>query len=388
MNVLELHKGIKGIFNSDEAVNHAPDGIDIHFIEFRSDKLKDQPERMHLQKFRELVPGGWNDELIAENNNFKYPVFTPSKEKKNRGAILLLHGLNERKYDKYYTWAHKLAKETGKSVILFPISFHLNRGLAVWTDRRLMAEKADLRASRASKSGKNTTFINLALSERLTESPERFFISGLQTSYDIISVLKQIKNGKHPLFEEGTNVDLFAYSIGGLLAQVLYISNPENLLSESKLFLFCAGSMFGDMNGISKVIMDPVAFRRIHKYYTLELEENIKKSGVFSDFFNNSKIGMAFRSMITPDLFKSVREGAFKDPSRQIFALSLKKDKVIPPSKIRKAIFGKRRKNMEVLDFDYPYSHEIPFPLSQLNFTEKIDEAFEKVFTKASLFLS
>ena len=66
----------------------------------------------------ELVQG------IKENKNFQYLVFAPRGIKNNK-AILLLHGLNERKWDKYYTWGHKLAKDTGKSVILIPFSFHL-----------------------------------------------------------------------------------------------------------------------------------------------------------------------------------------------------------------------------------------------------------------------
>lgn len=375
------------IFDPSAAINHAPGEVDIHFIPFRSSSGEETAEVRSLHLIRNEVTGGLADEMIRENREFSYPVFTPAGMQKNKGAILLLHGLNERRYDKYYTWAHRLVRDTGKSVILFPISFHLNRGLASWTDRHLMTEMAERRKQIFHTGDETYTFINQALSIRLTESPERFFTSGLQTCNDIISVLRQVKDGDHPLFTRDSYADIFAYSIGGLLAQVLYISNPDNLFSDSRLFLFCAGSLFGDMNGISKVIMDPPAYERIHKYYTDELENKIRKSGVFADFFNNSKIGMAFRSMITPDRFSSVRERVFKNRSRQIFALSLKDDKVIPPDKVSTAL-GEDNRNMEVLDFDYPYCHEMPFPFKLEKFKDKINEAFERVFLKAGVFLS
>ena len=68
--------------------------------------------------------------------------------------------------------------------------------------------------------------------------------------------------------------------------------------------------------------------------------------------------------------------------------MALKKDKVIPAEKIKKTIFGRRKSNMEVLDFDYPYSHEMPFPMKMDKLKDKIDEAFDRVFLKAGVFLS
>lgn len=387
MNIAELHISISQVFNPKYAVNHAPDDIDIHFVPFFSEYQRDNATNASLHLMRGEVAGGVNDESIIENQVFNYPIFMPASAGKNNGAILLLHGLNERRYDKYFTWAHRLVKLTGKAVILFPISFHLNRGLPNWTDRHLMAEKAAQRKVMFQNDEQVFTYINQALSERLTESPERFFLSGLQTSIDIVSLAHSIRSGNHPLFEKNAGVDLFAYSVGGLLAQVLFISNPDELFTDSKMFLFCAGAFFEDMNGISKVILDPPAYQRIHQYYTREFEANIKRSGVFADFFNNNKIGMAFRSVITSERFKSVRDRVFKTRSRQIFALSLNKDKVIPSDKIKKAV-NRGSGKMEVLDFDYPYSHEIPFPIKQSNWIDKINEAFELVFFKAGVFLS
>ena len=65
------------------------------------------------------------DRFIRENTDFKYTVFAPKSNEKFSNAILLLHGLNERSWEKYLPWAEYLCKETGKPVILFPIAFHM-----------------------------------------------------------------------------------------------------------------------------------------------------------------------------------------------------------------------------------------------------------------------
>ncbi len=387
MKFYDLHKSIATAFQLGDNLIQTPDNIDIHLISNQSDINSKEKDSISLKRFRQNVPGGLSDESIIQNTNFQYMVFSP-RGKKNNKAIILLHGLNERKWDKYYTWGHKLVKDTGKSVILIPFSFHLNRGLPEWIDRHSLAPEAEKRKNHYKSDDDRHTFMNLALSKRLTESPERFFLSGLQSANDIISVLTDIKKGKHPLFKSGTRADIFGYSIGGLLAQVLYISNPKKLFKKSKLFLFCAGSLFNDMNGVSKVIMDPPAYKKLYSYYADQLEDDIKNSKVFGKFFNKSKIGMAFRSMIAPDRFKSVREKIFKKKSRKIFAIALKKDKVIPPDKIKETVFGNRKANMEVFDFDFPYTHEMPFPMRLEKLRDEIDEAFEKVFLKAGLFLS
>ena len=67
------------------------------------------------------------DTSIKENKSFYYPVFIPYGSAKSKSFILLLHGLNERKWDKYLYWAEYLTLNTGKPVVLFPLAFHINR---------------------------------------------------------------------------------------------------------------------------------------------------------------------------------------------------------------------------------------------------------------------
>ena len=390
MQFTENYTFLKSIFNPSLEVNKIPgSGVEIRFYTFES-PAEINSETEILQELRGKLKGGANDQSILENHKFYYPVFTPAGSNKNTKAILMLHGLNERKWDKYLVWAYYLAEKTGKSVILFPTSFHLNRGPENWLDVRELTKMVEERILRF-KDLHETTFANLTLSNRLTESPERFFLSGLQTANDIACLLKQIEKGSHPSFEAGTKADVFAYSIGGLLAQVLMMENPDGLLTDSKLFLFCAGSVFEHMNGISRCIMDSAANERLHSYYEIEFENEIKKNRILHDFFNESKIGMAFRSMIAINRYRNSRESVFRKISENIYAIALKDDKVIPADKIYENLLGTTKNDklkVDILHFDYPYLHEMPFPTKLAGIESKVNEAFNVIFGKAAAFLA
>ena len=53
------------------------------------------------------------DDHIQENKTFNYTVFAPSGKEKRDKAIILLHGLIERTWDKFLTWAEYLAGSSG-----------------------------------------------------------------------------------------------------------------------------------------------------------------------------------------------------------------------------------------------------------------------------------
>ena len=74
-----------------------------------------------------------NDLSITENFEFSYPVFMPAEISDK--VILLLHGLNERSWNKYLTWAYYLAMSTGSYVVLFPYLSH-KQGSRSWKDPR------------------------------------------------------------------------------------------------------------------------------------------------------------------------------------------------------------------------------------------------------------
>ena len=148
-----------------------------------------------------------SDVSITENITFSYPVFVPSDNKSGK-VIILLHGLNERSWIKYLTWAYYLSEQTNSYVILFPISFHINRSPASWHDPRALYQTMNERKS--SQAGISMlSFANIALSNRLTDDPRRFFNSGYQTVNDIVKLMKQIKEGEHEIIPAGSRREHF-----------------------------------------------------------------------------------------------------------------------------------------------------------------------------------
>ncbi len=327
-----------------------------------------------------------NDTLISENHSFSYPVFIPRNPESNK-VILLLHGLNERSWIKYLVWAYYLAEQTDSYIILFPISFHINRSPASWKDPRAMINSMKDRQAALGEVSM-LSFANVALSNRLTEDPMRFFNSGYQTVSDIVKLLSSLRNGEHPVIPGRSKVNIFAYSIGAFLAEILMMGNPENLFSESKLFIFCGGSVFSNMQGSSKLIMDSRAFDRVYSYYLNDFEKTITGKSPLTDFLCSSQIGMAFRSMIDLGRFKLFRENILKRLRDQIHSITLAKDSVIPSKGVLATLNNFKKKNIaEVWDFPYSYSHENPFPIFDSPLSLKVDSCFDNVFSSASALL-
>lgn len=322
------------------------------------------------------------DNHILENQSFAYVVFNPLRREKAEQAIILLHGLNERTWEKYLTWAEYLAETTGKPVILFPIAFHMNRTPRLWSDPRAALpwvsrrkqEVADLCTS---------TFANVALSSRISKSPLRFYASGRESVYNLWQLALDIKSGMHPLFKEGTDINLFAYSIGAFLAQVLLLANPGRLFSDSRLFMFCGGSIFSKMDGRARDIMDQDAFDKMRYYFTHVFIERTTVPATFKNDF----IEQAFKAMIRPDVLTDFRETFFKQAAERIRVISLKKDTVIPTEGISSALGKAAGKILKELDFSFPYSHQLPFPVRGKVDSEEIHNAFTNVFSQAASFI-
>jgi hypothetical protein len=327
------------------------------------------------------------DSLINENRSFSYPVFTPENSDSKK-VILLLHGLNERSWVKYLVWAYYLARNTGSYVILFPISFHINRSPSSWKDPRAMIPFLKDRNASLGEPGMSS-FANIALSTRLTEDPMRFFKSGYQTTSDLVKLLTIIKNGEHEVIPRTVDFNIFAYSIGAFLAEIIMMGNPDDLFTKSKLFIFCGGSVFSNMQGSSKLIMDRLAFNRVYNYYLNDFEKTLTGDSPLVDFLHTNQIGIAFRAMIDLGRFKTFRESLLKNMRDQIHSLSLVKDSVIPSKGIISTLQASDKKDIvDIWDFPYAYTHENPFPIFKSTLSKKVDYWFEKVFSEATMFLA
>jgi hypothetical protein len=370
MNYTDSYNNLKEIFSAKEVQIKIP-WSDISIFNLNYQSMFPESNFINVE-----------DKKIEENFRFTYPVFAPAQ--KSSRVILLLHGLNERSWIKYLSWAHTLAQNTSSYVVLFPISFHINRSPDVWSNPREMIAFMNNRYKETGD-GDMLSFANAALSERLSKDPMRFFNSGYQTAMDLIDLLTKIRDGRHEIIPAGCRLNIFAYSIGAFLGGILMLGNPEELFSNSKIFMFCGGSFFSGMNGRSKLIMDNHAFNEVFDFYLSKK----KKKNKMLDNIHYCQLGLAFKSMLDKKIFRSFREKRFIQMRDQIRAIAFAKDAVIPAECITKTLNETGSKHtVSVKDFQFTYSHETPFPILKTALSAEVDKSFDSVFSEAAVFLS
>ena len=368
--------------NSPQATDEA--------LELRSFSFCRQFGKEEIEAIQQAMPSSpcclLPDLQIQENSTFDYYVLTPKNSPSFDKAILLLHGLNERSWDKYLPWAEALVQATGKPVILFPIAFHMHRSPEAWCHPRSAQPWLERRRMQWPQL-EAASFLNLALSSRLSEVPLRFYTSGRETIHNLWQLFAEIRGGAHPLFAFGSSIDIFAYSIGGLLSQVLLYANPGHLTHNSRLFIFCGGSIFSHMNGTAKDIMDREAFRRIYRYYIHDFfDDDVRRSA--PEAYKDDFLEHAFKMMIRPDMEKQARENFFMTARDRIRIVSLQQDCIMPGTGVQAALGPAAADIAQHWDFPYSYSHQNPFPKDSPSSPHAlVQEAFQQVFTHAGSFL-
>lgn len=376
LDFVKRQKEMLRLFGMGKNVALKKSGVDIRFFPFESS--------YNFQLATQLSNHTLEDGAIFENNRFSYPVFFPKGRKKASNVIVLLHGLNERNWDKYLCWAEYLAEHTHKAVILFPIAYHINRSPGLWSDPRSMSLLVRKRQEQVG-ANRSLCFANVALSERLSEDPIRFYISGRQTIEDLRILATSLKKGEHPKFKKGTTVDFFAYSIGAFLAEITLMANPDHLFDKSKLFVFCGGSIFQSMFGESRSIMDKPAYDRLLSFYMKEWMQKENASATL----HLDETRTAFDTMIAQEVDREKREGFFKGLGNRISGISLRKDKVMPYEGVE-ACMGSANalQKFILLDFPFDYSHESPFPMNSSIEPALLNASFNQVFSRAAQFLA
>lgn len=333
------------------------------------------------------VPG-LHASRIPENREFRYHVFVPGGAGRAREAILLFNGFNEKHWHKYLPWAHRLATDTGKAVILFPIAFHMNRAPMAWSDRRLMHRASEQRKRRF-PAIVDSTLSNAAISIRLQARPQRFIWSGLQTYYDVMQLVEEIRDGRHACIHPGARIDLFAYSIGCLLAQILLMTDPGGVFAESRLCMFCGGTVFNRMSPVSRFILDSECNVALYSYIVEHLESHLRDNERLRHYLGESHPeGINFRAMLNAVAFRRAREAHFQRLGRRLFAIALDSDTVIPAGEVMNTLQGPMRNlpaRVEVLAFDYDCLHEDPFPATK-PLRAPVSAAFGRVFDLAASF--
>lgn len=377
MNYSYLYQTLKAQFSSGEST-HSPDdcaSVEISFEQFHSHILRDG--------FKPGLNNAFDIEFLEDNpnNNFSYPVINPLQGQKADNCIVMLHGLNERSWDKYLPWAHTLAIYTNRPVILFPIAYHMNRSPRSWGDPRMMRPYVRERYAKNPELSQ-LSVANVALSERLTNRPERFLLSGYQAANDLMDLSVAIKSGNHMLFNKHAKVDLFTYSIGTFLSQIVLLAHGDEYFADARIFNFCGGSTFMDMQGVSKYILDSQAFEKLKSYYDKDVVKDAKCNCYLFDILNNTALGEAFKSMLSIDKLRKRKVKYFSMIKDRLATVVLKKDTVMLPEKVKESLIGT---TIEEWDFDYMYSHVKPFPLLPCKAVNQVNEAFDRLMVKAAL---
>jgi hypothetical protein len=381
-NGIEIH-GCAFTSSSSSMLHGAPvyrcDEHDVEFIEHPHDG-----NHARVHPYPESLKHG--DVDILENREFTYALFKKEQPERADGVILLLHGLNERSWEKYLPWAHTLVERTGKAVLLFPIAFHMNRAPSAWGEPRAMNGVSALRRGH-SRPILNSSFANAAISSRLEAIPQRFFWSGLQTFNDIVSLIAGIRNGEHALIAPDAGFDIFAYSIGSFLSEILMLANPHGFFEQSKLFMFCGGPTLDRMAPNSKFILDSDATIALYSFYTERLEAELRLDPRIAHYFSDAHgAGPVFRMLLSYQKNKQQRERRFRELETQLHAVALAKDDVIPPNEVLNTLKGDFRdigSTVEILDFPYPYTHINPFPLEGVP-EECVNRSFDEIFDRAA----
>ena len=371
MNYPTRYTELNSLFILGKDICLPDSNIDIRFFPFESSVVNRDDAEWSINS---------EDREISENLSFEYPVFMPRDKGKKDSAILLLHGLNERNWNKYLTWAEYLCSKTGKPVILFPIAFHMNRSPQAWTNPRCMQHALTSRRKLYGED-RSLSFANIALSERISKNPLLFYSSGRQTVFDLEQLYREIKQGIHPLFSSGARIDIFGYSIGAFLSQIVLMSNPSGLFSDTRLFMFCGGGIFSSMYGVSRSIMDRAAFDHLYQYYLNDfgLTQKLKPDKVFD----------AFYSMISPDRNRSEREAFFAQMGNRLCGIALEQDLVMPYVGLQQALGTDcSNEKINLQDFPFSYTHENPFPIGAHTNQIAVNDEFNNVFSQAAGFLT
>lgn len=322
---------------------------------------------------------------VRENHRFRYSVFAPEGETPASGVIFLFHGLNERDWSKYLPWAARLVELTGRAVVLFPIAFHMNRAPQQWSDPRLMRRISQERHE-ASPTLANATFANAAISARLQAYPARFCWSGLQTFYDVVQLVDELRDGRHDFARADAGVDFFAYSIGAFLCEILLMTDPAGRFSRSRLFTFCGGATIDRTYPNSRYILDSDATISLYSFFLARFDNELSANARLAHYMSDAhQEGHFFRAMLSYHDKKDLREQRLREMSDRVAALALRRDTVIPANEVMNTLQGDFRDipiRVDVTDFPYEHSHVIPFPQNAPQ--ESVSASFKAVFDRAA----
>ncbi|MGB7925198.1 MAG: DUF6051 family protein [Pyrinomonadaceae bacterium] len=218
-----------------------------------------------------------SDDQIERNITFPYLLLREGSPSvplhQYKRVTILLHGLNERTLLKYMPWAYHIWQRTQEPVVLFPLSFSINRVLPEW---RKQMPKIHANREKERKIKRSHEF-NATISERLEPNPERFFWGAEQSYWDIIDFVREIRSGENEQlkqhFDSDARINFLGYSSGGYLALAHLAVNHEGLFSESRACLFASCVEMDDLRPASPYVVDEEAERALRELYVDYFDE-------------------------------------------------------------------------------------------------------------------
>jgi hypothetical protein len=305
-----------------------------------------------------------DDQHEAENLAFALPLVLPRRSGPFDRAIIILHGLNESEYRKFFPWACTLAS-AGFPVILFPITFLVNRRPRRWMGNA--ETQRCLRERQAMPGNTVATRYNTILSARLDHHPERLLLGGRQSYGDLLDLVASLRHGTFTLgerhegtfvprrpFAEGTQVDFLGYSIGGYLTLGLLLGEGDTPdLAQSRAVIFAAAAPFShadpalNADTLSPFILDGLATERVRQFYGSAAAESL---------LDNPQ-GRWCRAIFRAD--HKVLDPALQRVRARLLTIGNTADTVVPPDGMAET-FGP-------LDCLLPLgAHEYPFSLTDV----------------------
>lgn len=323
-----------------------------------------------------------NDSTVHENSSFDYLLMEPNRPGPLEKIVLILHGLNEKSWEKYLPWGRAICQRTGYGVLFFPIAFHMGRAPLQWSEKRAMYKLCQERKQKFPDI-REASLSNVAISTRLHANPQRFIWSGLQTYYDVIHLIERCRAGDIPHILPAAEFHLLGYSIGAFLSQILKLANHKNYFSNSKVCLFCGGPVFAGMTPVSKFIIDSEADAALRHFLSGHFNGFIEKDPVLAHFTGQDHTeGMVFRAMLQYDGMKKLREKMLSDAAGDIYGITLAKDEVMRTTEVKNTLQASGRDlaiSVDEFDFPYDYIHENPFPLVGAG-SELVTRSFNLIF--------
>ncbi len=305
------------------------------------------------------------DHVVSENARFRYPLVrdhaAPGHRKKFDRALVILHGLNERSFTKYIPWAYQFWKCLGAPVILFPLSFHINRVNPDW----LHEQKENYARRRALPMNENVHRFNAVISDRLGSHPERFFWGAIQSYWDLVDLVSEIRSGRHPHFDAAARIDLLGFSAGGFVALALLLENTRNLFADSRGILFSTCAAMRDISLSSYLIVDQMAEISLMNLF-VKYQRKLANARL-KHWLEKHPEGTWFNSFcgLMPDRARLAER--LQEIAPRLLGIANANDQVIPAGAVFNALQGIRRESGVRVE-ELPLGiHENPFVTSSYN---------------------